>query len=169
MANAKNTEAPVVVNENTDDNDAIGTDVETANINGAVDVGSILASMNDQTKVISTIKGEDFDARLTLAGALTNSVKLKSALNTIIEVVDYVITEVTFVSKETGEVVNAPRCVIIDVNGDAYHATSMGVLTALRNIRLAVGELWGQQPVKIKPVQQQGNNGWEFITLQVVR
>jgi hypothetical protein len=167
MATAtQNKEAAAKIDETPD---PVGTDIETSNLAAGVDVGSILESMNDASKVVTTITGTDIDARIALASALTNSEKLKTKLNTELAVVDYVVTEVTFVSKETGEVVNAPRVVLIDENGDAFHATSMGVLTALRNIRLAVGELWGQKPVRVIPEQKQGNNGWEFITLRVLR
>lgn len=144
-------------------------ETEEAASRGGMDVASILESMNDASKVVTTITGEDFDARLALASALTTSEPLGDNLNKTINLVDYVITVVTLLNKETGEVNDAPRIVLVDQDGSAYHATSLGLLTSLRNIRLAIGTLWGERPVPVQVVRQKGNNGFHFFTVNIVK
>lgn len=148
---------------------AATTDEETGALAPGVDIALIIESMNDSSKVVTTITGTDFDARIALASALTSSEPVADHLGETINLQDYVITEAQFVSKETGELVSAPRIVLVDADGAAYHGVSVGMLTALRNIKLAVGELWGQKPVPVKVVRQRGNNGFHYHTIQIVR
>jgi len=169
MANAKNDTTPATETADNGPVDVALVDDETTALRPGTDVASIIESMNDPSKVVTTITGEDFDARLALASALTSSDPVADHLGETILLTDYVITEAQFVAKDTGELVTAPRVVLVGEDGKAYHSVSVGMLTALRNIRLAVGSLWGQKPVPVKVVRQKGNNGFFFHTINVVK
>lgn len=173
MADTKKTETKDINTEVSDETSkdlaSFDDETESASSSGRMDVASILESMNDSSKVVTTIKGEDFDARLALATALTTSEPLADNIGKTINLVDYVITVVNVLNKQTGEVVEAPRLVLVDADGTAYHATSLGLLTSIRNIRLAIGDLWGERPVPVQVVRQRGNNGFHFFTVNIVK
>lgn len=134
---------------------------------GAANVVEVIKGLNDPSSgFYSSIKGEDFAAKLTIASALTTSEPIEENLDTMLNLTNFIVTPVDFVGDD-GIVETAPRVILIDDKGTAYHATSIGLLTALKNIVSVLGEpsSW-PNPVAIKVVREKGNKGFHFFTIK---
>lgn len=78
----------------------------------------------------------------------------------VLEIVDIVAHPVELVDEETGEIVQALRTVLIDVNGKSYTAVSQGIASALSKVFAIVGmPSWKDEPVKMKIKQVKTRNG----------
>lgn len=164
MAAVKNvTEEIVTVVE---DNDSVEEGVIVV---GATDVTSAIAGLNNpDSSFYSSIKGGDFAARKKVAAALTSSSPIDEHLGETLDVVNVIVMPVELANAQ-GEVNTAPRVILIDANGTAYHATSVGLLSAVRNLFATLGEPaeW-PEAVQVKVVQQKGRNGFKFFTINLV-
>ncbi len=60
--------------------------------------------------------------------------RISDMIGKTITVKDVFIEEVEMANEETGEVVRAPRIVVIDVEGRSYQAVSVGVLSAFKKL-----------------------------------
>lgn len=136
----------------------------------AFDVQSAIAGMNDSSGAFYTsIKGSDFGAKKQIAAAQTKSVPLADHLHKEFNLANFIIQSVQIEDENTGEVNDAPRVTLITDDGTAYHATSVGLLSALRNLIATLGEpdTWPEAlPVKI--VEQRSRRGWRFMTVELV-
>lgn len=148
--------------------------VETAEVErqsrGVTDVSAAIAGMNDSSAAFYTsIKGSDFASRKLIAAAQTKSAPLADNLNKEINLRNFIVQSVTLEDEKTGEVNEAPRVTLIDDDGNAFHATSVGLLSALRNIMSTLGEAdtW-PEPVPVRVVEQRGRSGYRFMTIELV-
>ena len=148
--------------------------VEEAAANSAVgstDVVKAIQGLNNPDSAFySSIKGDDFDTNLKVAAAITNSTPIDDILGQTINLKNFIVMPVDLQNANTGEVTTAPRVILIDDADNAYHATSIGLLTALRNLVAALKmepSEW-PKPVPAKVVEQKGNNGFKFFTLKFV-
>ena len=136
---------------------------------GSTNVLAIIQGLNDPSSgMYSSIKGTDFKTRKEIASAVTTSVPVDDNLGVTIMLVNYLVTPVDLVDDD-GTVNTAPRVVLIDSDGKAYHATSVGLLSALRSINNILGEpsTW-PEPVSIKVVSERGRNGYKYFTIKFV-
>jgi hypothetical protein len=153
-------EAAIIEAESTDD---------TATASGVTDVVAIIQSLNNpESGFYSSIKSEDFADRLAVASALTTSQPIDENLGTTIHLTNFIVQPIELADDE-GTVNTAPRVVLIDADGTAYHATSVGLLSSLRNIISVLGEpeSW-PKPIDIQVTKQQGRNGYKFFTIKFV-
>jgi hypothetical protein len=142
----------------------------TENAVGSTDVVAVIAGLNNpQQGFYSSIKSDDFNTRLQIAAAMTTSEKIDNNLGKEINLANFIVQPVELQNRLTGEVNTAPRIVLIDADGAAFHATSIGLLSSLRNIISVLGEPseW-PAPVKIKIVKEMGRNGYSFFTMKFV-
>lgn len=59
--------------------------------------------------------------------------RIADYINKVISVENFAVEIVETVNEETGETAQAPRVVLIDSQGKSYTATSVGMLTAIKN------------------------------------
>lgn len=151
-----------VVDENTD----VAT---TGTI--AADVAGAIAGLNDpSSSSYSSIKGDTFAGKRAITAALTSSVPLADNLNKEIALKHIIVQAVQIADATSGEMVDAPRVILIDADGAAYHATSVGVLSAVRSIISTMGEpnTWGDEALPVNVVEKRGRNNYRFMTIEVV-
>lgn len=156
-------------------NDVVDVEVESAELvergsSGVTDVAQAIAGLNDSSAAFySTIKGTDFAARKLIAAAQTKSTPLSDAINTEIALKNFIVQSVNLQDERTGEVSEAPRVTLIAEDGTAYHATSVGLLSSLRNLIATLGEpdAW-PEALPIKVVEQRGRSGYRFMTIELV-
>ena len=119
-----------------------------------------------EVQVYSTIQGNDFASRKKVAAAVASSTPLDEAGK--VKLTNYVIMKVQLTNKATGVVEEAPRCILIDDKGKAFHATSFGVLKALRNLTGILGEpsTW-DEPVTVEARKEKTSNGFNVTTLSI--
>ena len=165
-------ETDVIVDDSVDEPIEVDVDAadESNNAVGTVDVlDTIKALNNPDSAFYSSIKSDDFSARKAIAIAISGSKPIDENLGREINLINVIVLPVDLMDKRTGEISAAPRVILIDANGEAYHGTSVGLLTAVRNLFSALGEpyTW-PEPLAIKVLQQRGNNGFRFFTISLV-
>lgn len=150
--------------------DATTTDVVVREHSTATDVAAAIQGLNTGAAFFSTVKGDDFDTKLAVAEALTTSLPVDENLGKLINLANIIVQPVELTDEKTGEVNTAPRVVLLDADGTAYHGTSVGLLSSVRNILAALGDpsTWAK-PVSINVVKQKGNNGYSFFTIKFVK
>lgn len=151
--------------------ETVATEVEeVSQSRGVTDVAGAIAGLNDSSAAFySTIKGTDFAARKLIAAAQTKSTPLADNLNKEIALKNFIVQSVSLQDEKTGEVAEAPRVTLIAEDGTAYHATSTGLLSALRNVIATLGEpdSW-PEALPVQVVEQRGRNGYRFMTIELV-
>jgi hypothetical protein len=147
------------------------TDEGTSAVAGKTNVVGAIQGLNDPASAFySSIKGTDFVAKKSVASALTNSVAVDDNLGRTISLVNVIVRPVDLVNRKSGEVETAPRVILIDKDGIAYHATSIGLLNSIQSIFAVLGEpaTW-PEPLDIKIKLQKSNNGpYRFFTIDLV-
>jgi hypothetical protein len=153
------------------------SDVETVNTStgeietvhtSATDVATAIQGLNTGAAFYSSLAGaQDFATRKLVASALTSSVPLDENIGKTIALTNFIVQPVELV-QDDGSVNTAPRVILIDKDGKGYHATSIGMLTSIRNILASLGEpsSW-PEPVNIQVVKVKANRG-SFMTIKFV-
>jgi hypothetical protein len=104
----------------------------------------------------SSIKGTDFTSRVAVAKAMTTSKPIDENLDKVINLRNIIVQPVTLTNPNTGEQDNVLRTVLLDDKMNAFHATSKGIDTAVRNILGVIGDpsTWdGPVPIKVVKVR----------------
>lgn len=136
---------------------------------GATNVVAAIQGLNNPDSAFySSIKGGDFASKKAVAAALTSSTPIDEILGETIDLVNIIVQPVDL-ADDSGNVNTAPRVILIDSKGVAFHATSVGLLSAIRNLFATIGEpeTW-PEAVPVKVVQQKGRNGFKFFTINLV-
>ena len=109
-------------------------------------------------RLFTTIKGEDFSAKLALNNAIADAEPIDKHLDRWINLKDIVIQDVEFTDEDesTGEVTTTQgiMVVLVDDQGKAYRAFSNGVFRDLQRLLNILGDpnTW-PDPVSVKVVQ----------------
>lgn len=82
--------------------------------------------------------------------------RIANMINEIIELKDIYVETVELSNEETGEIIFAPRIILIDKNGKSFECVSIGIFSALKKLFQIFGEpcIW-EKPIKIKIKQIQ--------------
>lgn len=134
------------------------------------DVAGAIASLNDSAAAFYTsIKGNDFESKKLIAKAQAGSEPLADNLNKEIALRNIIVQAVEIIDDETGEVNAAPRVTLITEDGKAFHATSDGLVSAIRNIMATLGEpdTW-PEAVPVVATEKRGRRGFRYMTLELV-
>lgn len=81
-----------------------------------------------------TMVAEDRKAKATLYNACSNPAKLSDNINLPIRMIHFFVEIIQCANKDSGEMVNVPRVVIIDEKGKGYQAVSVGIYNAIKRI-----------------------------------
>ena len=109
-------------------------------------------------RLFTTIKGEDFSAKLALNNAIADAEPIDKHLDKWINLKDIVIQDVEFTDEDesTGEVTTTQgiMVVLVDDQGKAFRAFSNGVFRDLQRLLNILGDpnTW-PDPVSVKVVQ----------------
>ncbi|EJL42516.1 hypothetical protein PMI08_03167 [Brevibacillus sp. CF112] len=86
----------------------------------------------------------------------------------VIEVVDFMMHDITRLNEETGEMEPVVRVVLIDSNGDSYSATGTGVVNSLKSLTQIKGMPSAEKPFRVTPVYKPTrNNGHKTVILRL--
>ena len=116
---------------------------------------SIQASGNraDDAKVFNAINNPEF--------------RIADFINKEIAVENFAVEIVELENDETGEISRVPRVVLIDTEGNAYQATSVGMLTAVKNA-VAVFGMAPWKPALQIVIKQKATRGGSMLTFTAV-
>lgn len=129
----------------------------------------IVDSFKSGGGVYSSYRTDDFESKIQLASALSDSEPLVDHLGKNIELVHIVVQSVQLTDEDTGVVEDAVRTVLIDANGKAYSAISGVIVQRLRDIIGVLGtpDTWAG-PVKVRVDRVKGKGKNFFYDLRVV-
>lgn len=82
----------------------------------------------------------DDKAKVTLYNACSNPLKLSDMINKQIKLLHIFIEVIPVKSELSGEMVNAPRIVLIDEKGTGYQAVSSGIYNSVKRIIALFGD-----------------------------
>lgn len=110
----------------------------------------------------------DTKAKKTLFNATSNPAKISSMIGKTIDLLHFYVEVIQVVSEQTGEIVNVPRVVLIDVKGNGYQGVSIGLYNALKRIVSMFGmpDTW-DEPLTVEVQQIEVKNGRTFNLLMV--
>lgn len=122
-----------------------------------------------QGNMFSTLKAETIEEKAQLFNVMNNPEKrVSDMIGKVIRVKDVFAEEIELVNKETGETNRAPRIVLVDVDGVAYQAVSVGVMSALKKLFQIYGiPTWEDGiPLEVRQIKNGINN---ILTFTVVK
>lgn len=128
-----------------------------------------LASITESAGFYTSLALNTRADRLRMLNTVNNSVPLVDEVGKEIAVKDVVFNTVEITDPETGEISSALRSTLIDVEGNAFHATSNGIVQSMRQVFNMLGEPtdW-DEPLKVRVLEKRGRNGFRFLTLDFV-
>lgn len=134
------------------------------------DVAAAIVAMNTpgNSAIYSSIVGDSFEARKSIVNAMTTSEPIDEHLGEVIRLANYVIQAVTLLDDE-GQSNVAPRVILIDEDGTAYHGTSVGLFSSLQNLSAILGEpaTW-PEAVEIAVAREKTRKGFQVFTIRLV-
>lgn len=162
MADTKNAAAltPAVLDESPAEIVSESSRFET------LDIGTDLTTSTSGWCSLDAVDDRD---RVTLFNAITTPQKLADQINKQITVRHIYAEIIHVVNDETGEMVAAPRVVLIDDKGVGYQSVSTGIYNAVKRLILLFGAPadWSQ-PHKVEVQNVSLPNGRHTITLRVI-
>jgi hypothetical protein len=143
---------------------------DDARVGSVIDVRDTVAGLNKpDSGFYSTIKADGFAARLQLGKAINDSKPLDTVLGDTFQLANYIVQVVEIADGQTGELVLATRVTLLDDSGNAYHGTSKGLLTAIRNLNATVGDpsQWEGNTIAVKVVME-GVRPRQYFTIKYI-
>ena len=130
---------------------------------------TVNAERKDGGLVYSSVRYESFEDKKRAYNALTTDKQIGDYLNEVLEVEDIIAGDVLITNKETGEVDEATRTVLILSDGSAVAATSSVLFSRLMQIVSIFGNpnTW-PEPLKIKVRQQNLANGRRIYVPEII-
>lgn len=90
--------------------------------------------LNSHSSAYCTMQALDNKARVTLFNACSNPVKLSTMINKRFKLLHIYAEIIRVKSEMSGEMVNAPRVILIDDHGQGYQAVSTGIYNSVKRI-----------------------------------
>ena len=130
---------------------------------------TVNAERKDGGLVYSSVRYESFEDKKRTYNALTTDKQIGDYLNEVLDVEDIIAGDVLITNKETGEVDEATRTVLILSDGTAVAATSSVLFSRLMQIVSIFGNpnTW-PEPLKIKVRQQNLANGRRIYVPEII-
>ena len=106
-------------------------------------------AFNRETNQFVSFRAEDMKSKVRLFNAMNQpKYKVSDMINKKIKLKDVILMNVTM-EGEDGEQDTGIRSVLIDVDGNAYNATSTGIFSSLTNLYMIFGTLHFEDPLEI--------------------
>lgn len=117
----------------------------------------------------SSIEGDDFDTKLTVLEAMTDSLPISKNLDKVIQVRNIIVQQVEMLDEKSGELKAQPRVILVDEDGRAFHAISAPLFRDVENWLGMLGKpsTWkGALPVK---VTKEGTGNSQYFKASISR
>lgn len=139
--------------------------------------GNEMAIMNDENgltmeltgkrMVYCSLKGETPAEKAVMFKSMNNpAMRLKDEINKIVLAKDLYCETVELLDQETGELVSAPRIVIIDDKGVGHVAVSKGVFNAVKKLIQVFGQPTWITPIPLE-IKQISKGVYNILTFDV--
>lgn len=94
--------------------------------------------------------------------------KLSDKLGEHIRIKDFIVEKISLVSRESGELKDTPRVILIDDDGKTYVATSFGLLGCLKKMVTLFGAPTWNEPVEVIAEETRSGKGYRVTNLRAV-
>lgn len=140
------------------------------NVNKFEDMGfDISVDMTSAQLSFSSLSATTDEEKANLFNAINNPEKrLADCINMKINAKDLYIEVVNCTNEETGEITACPRIVIIDDEGVAYQAVSLGIYSALKKVIQIFGAPTWSKPIALE-VKQVTKGTRKMLTLNIAK
>ena len=122
---------------------------------------ALIVDMTNRKRSYCSIQANTFEEKVALFN-LSNApeYRVNDFINQTIAVKDLYVESVQCLNEETGELVEAPRIILVDTDGNSYACVSRGMYTVCSKLIQIFGEpTWEMGiPLEIKQMQGRGNN-----------
>ena len=122
---------------------------------------SYVTDLENGSSFYTSMKGETVEEKSKLFNAMNNpDHRISDMIGKVIVIRDVFVEEVEMTNEETGEVVKAPRIVVIDIKGESYQAVSVGVMSAFKKLFKLFGPpTWEKGiPLEVRQLKKGKNN-----------
>lgn len=131
-------------------------------------VDSAISSLNSGNGLAySSITGDDFDTKLKVLSAVTNSEPVKRNVDRVFNLKDIVIQKVALKNRDNpnGPRIIQPRVILLDADGNAFHAISPVLLGSVGNFIGILGQphTWPEAGVPVKIVARPAATGEMYL------
>lgn len=133
-------------------------------------IADAIASLRDGNALAySSITGTDFDTKIQLLQAVTNSEAFADNIGREIALTNFICQIAELENEKTHVKEKAPRWVLIDNEGNAFHAFGMPLFTSLRNIVGMAGEpsTW-ETPIRVKFLRNKAKGPGYYYSLAIL-
>lgn len=124
-----------------------------------------LAAVTEGAGFFSSLALVSQKEKLAFLSLVTNSTPLQEKIGEEIAIKDVVIQTAQFTDDETGEVTEGLRTVLIDPDGNAYHASSKGIALALRQAINVLGQPQVWEAPLVGKVKQVTKGKFRVLTI----
>jgi hypothetical protein len=129
---------------------------------------ALIGSVSDGTGLFSTIDSSTRAGKLETIAAISNAKPVNEHLDTPIALVNVILQAVEINDdKNPDETVDAVRTYLIDSDGNAYSATSNGIVGSLKDIFGILGypNTWDGVPLPVKVIEERGKSGRRYMKI----
>ena len=128
---------------------------------------SLTQEFTEQLDAFCSMTAETPEQKADLFNATNNPAhRISDYINATIKVRDVFCEMVNVTNRETGEISQCPRVVLIDENGEGYQAVSFGVFSALKKLMQVYGLPTWEPAIPIQ-VQQISKGTNKMLTFSV--
>lgn len=134
-----------------------------------VQAENLFQSMTDTHLSYCSFEADTDEKKALLFNAMTNPThRVSDAVNTVIRVRDVYVETVDVTDRNTGELRQLNRTVLIDTDGESWQTSSVGVFSALAKLFRVLGAPTWESGVPLKVIQiNRGEN--RLLSLEMVR
>lgn len=129
----------------------------------------IPSDINELTSYSSLVAKTNAEKSLLYNAVNSPDYKISDFIGKKIEIADVVIEKVDTVAKNSGEIVQSPRVVLIDKNKKSYSCVSFGIFNAVKKLAIIFGNpSWADAPICVEVQNITTQNGRKVMTLKAL-
>lgn len=125
-----------------------------------------VAPVQNNLVAYSSIRGTDDEAKMRVLEAISDAEPMQEKLGQVLAIVDLIILNTTVTDRNTGEIAEVQRTVIIQEDGTAVAAMSGGIIRSLNNLLAVYGEPHTWNGPKYGTVVEAGPKGRQYYTIK---
>lgn len=131
---------------------------------------AIQSMKENNVPVFSTLEGDDFATKLTVANAVSSAAAVSDNLGRVFKLENFIIQPIDMADEGTGNIVTVPRIILLGSEGEAFYAISQSILSSLQTLCAVMKGMpatWSE-PVPVKVVEVKTRKGFKAFSLEAV-
>lgn len=125
---------------------------------------------NIENACYTSVKAETKEDKVKLYNISTNpDYKVADMINKVIAIKDVYAEVIKMSDKETGELYDTVRIILIDKDGKSYQSISKGIYNSIQKIMALMGPPTWEDPIKVEVKQITRGSGNEVRHVQILQ